>query len=174
MGYESMKGPKLIKGGPKWAMWSRTAYVVVCRRPFLMYIQVGILNGWAILDLLITSHAIEWIWALLLCLGMSKGRAGPRVVLTLPSIYARLGLGGPKPSEGLDYLGSYPILKGQGRAQGLKKRKSLLFFTLLPSIEYQLRGILSNFYCQWITNKIFTEQKLFLKTFLYWITLQML
>ena len=57
MGYEGLKGPKLIKGGPKWTLWSWTAYVVARRRTFLMYIYVGIRNGSAILDLPITSHA---------------------------------------------------------------------------------------------------------------------
>lgn len=59
--------------------------------------------------------------------------AGPKVVLALPWTYARPGLDGPKPLEGLHYLGPYPTLKGQGRAKvGLRaskqKQKKLFFF----------------------------------------------
>ena len=62
--------------------------------------------------------------------GCQNARAGARVVLTLPSIYARSGLGRPKATEGPHYLGTYSTLEGQGRAQVLKTIKS--FFRFLP------------------------------------------
>lgn len=51
-------------------------------------------------------------------------RAGSRIVLTLPSIYVGPGFGRPKTIEGLHYLGPYSTLKGQGRAQSLKRKKN--------------------------------------------------
>ena len=81
------------------------------------------------------NHAQDIVFS---CLGVVKatdqwlnGRAGPGragVVLALPSIYAGSDLSGPKSSEGRHYLGPYPTLKGQGRAQGFKTRKLIFFF----------------------------------------------
>ena len=62
-------------------------------------------------------------------------RAGVGVVLALPSIYAWLGLSRTKPSKGLQYLGSYPTLEGQGQVRagsGLQNKTTIFFLTLLP------------------------------------------
>ena len=73
-------------------------------------------------------------WREVTLLGVSKGWAVHGVVLTLPLVCAGPGPGGPKPLKGLLYLGLYPTLKGQGRAQGLKTRKPVFnFFSALIS-----------------------------------------
>lgn len=63
----------------------------------------------------------------------AKGSSRPRVILILPLIYTRVGLGESKPYEIPHYLGPYPNLEGQGhfkaRLIGLKTRK--LLFNLI-------------------------------------------
>lgn len=77
-----------------------------------------------LLDLIVRN------WREVALLGLSKGWAVHGVVLTLRLVCARPGPGGPKLLKGLLYLGLYPTLEGQGRAQGLKKQENqfLIFF----------------------------------------------
>lgn len=80
--------------------------------------------------------------------GLSKGQAGSKVVLNLPSIYAVPALGRLKLSEVLHLLFYF-------------------IFTLLPRIECGLNIILSHLNCEGTITKIFEEYKFPLKTMFY-------
>lgn len=78
-------------------------------------------------------------------LGLNRGVKGPGRAKALE---------GPTLLRPLPYpQGSGP---GLGRAQGLKRKKTI-FLTLSPRIEHQPSAILSNPYCEGITEKMFRE-----------------